>query len=222
MNLKNIIYILMISVTVLSCEQADIWGDGNSAIDDVNPTITINPTSNTTIEVTFSENIKDDAHKTEANYSITEGLAISNFLVDSVNPLKVTLTVDSQIENNYSLTVNNIADLFENELSPNPRTFTADKLPEIQNVTSISDTEIEVTASEPIDFASATFSIKDNTNQELSIGGRAPGSTNRIVILTTANQTPDEIYTLTSQNYKDNHDNIGNVSTNTFTGYTGP
>ncbi len=221
MNLKKIIYILMISVTVLSCEQTDIWGDGNSVIDDINPTMNIRSTSNTKIEVTFSENIKDDSHEIEGNYSI-DGLDITGFLVDSENPLKVTLTVDSQIENNYALNLNNITDNFDNELLNNPRTFTADKLPVIDDVTSISATEIEVTVSERVDTPT-TYSIVSGsisiTPSALSVTIK-PDSNNLVLLVFTAEQTSEVNYTLT-MDLTDNHGNT-NTSTIDFTGYTAP
>ncbi|NUO19054.1 lamin tail domain-containing protein [bacterium] len=92
-------------------------GFANSACADAIPPTVVSCVSvtNTTIDVLFSESVEITSAETEANYDITPGIgAPLSALRDGTNHALVHLTVAPMPNNNYTVTVNDVADLWGN------------------------------------------------------------------------------------------------------------
>ena len=125
--------------------------------------------TNTTIDVLFSESVEITSAENEANYDITPGIgAPLTALRDGTNLALVHLTVPPMANNNYTVTVNNVADLFGNLTVDGVCTF-------IVNIT-VGPGDVVITEVMYDDTASTDaewVEILNQTNSVLDISGWA-------------------------------------------------
>lgn len=82
------------------------------------PTIfSVKPQSATQIEVAFNEPVDSVTASTSVNYSLDNGITVSQAVRNSVSLSKVTLTVSALVNGVYTLTVQNVKDTAGNAIS---------------------------------------------------------------------------------------------------------
>lgn len=178
---------------------------------------------NTTVEVTFNENVTAATAETASNYSIG-GLTVSaaeTYPTSGVNTSSVVrLTTSSQLSDTYlgytlTITSGTVAATSDGKTVNSPNNtayFTGDKLPEVQAVVSVDETTVDVIFSEDMSWsASGTGALNyqnyciettatkttDCTGTTLSISAAVSAIAQNKVRLTTGSQVLDENYTLT-------------------------
>ena len=78
----------------------------------------------TTITVTFSEELEEVSAETESNYTIvSRDVIVENAELNNDNPILVTLTVSGMTEGDYTLIVNGVEDLSGNAISASSTDF---------------------------------------------------------------------------------------------------
>lgn len=92
--------------------------DVEAGTDNVAPYITdVTPVTPTIVYILFNEKLSSLGANTLSNYSISNGVTISNAMLHSIDNRKVILTVTGMSGGNYTLTVNNLQDLAGNVVS---------------------------------------------------------------------------------------------------------
>jgi len=158
---------------------------------------------------------------TDINNYLIAGLAVQSINIVQIDPSIVDLTIDSQVENTYTLQVINITDLSLNTLNISSITFVADKLPDLTgDPIPTSSTTVEIDLLETINLNASTFEITDPL-PALMITDKIykDGTDKKTLILTTEMQTEGTVYTL-EITLKDNNGN-GNVGTVIIKSFTG-
>ncbi len=124
-------------------------------------------TSNTTVEVIFSENVSQATAEVSTNYVIA-GLTVSGAVLDTENATKVTLIVSEMAEQEYTLVVNDVEDLSGNAIVDGNINFsyTAPQTPgnilinEFDtNTSSYEYVELYNTTDSAIDLAATNYSL---------------------------------------------------------------
>ena len=192
-----------------------------SFISDKLPDVTdVIPINNTVIKVSFSKKM-NSLQLTDINNYLIAGLAVQSINIVQIDPSIVDLTIDSQVENTYTLQVINITDLSLNTLNISSITFVADKLPDLTgDPIPTSSTTVEIDLLETINLNASTFEITDPL-PALMITDKIykDGTDKKTLILTTEMQTEGTVYTL-EITLKDNNGN-GNVGTVIIKSFTG-
>ncbi|NOZ61223.1 MAG: hypothetical protein GXO74_06040, partial [Calditrichaeota bacterium] len=139
------------------------------AIPDTTPPTLISATliSATQLRVNFSEKVDRAAAETISNYQISNGVVINSAALDT-NDQTVTLTTSAHPVGNYTLTVNNIADLADppNVIAPNSQidySFTEQTPFEITEIQVVDTSHIIIVFSKKVE----TVSAEDIDNYEI-------------------------------------------------------
>lgn len=176
--------------------------------DTVKPTAAAVVTSNTSVEVTFSEEVDKALAENIGSYSVDNNLQVLKAELDSAGT-KVTLTTSAQtVGTIYKLTVQNITDISGNIMDKTEALF-GGYAPDTAKPTAVgvvtSNTEVTVTFTDAskIDKTSAESIGNYVIDNNLAVLTATLDSTGKIVTLTTSAQVVGTIYKLTVQNVKD-------------------
>lgn len=179
--------------------------------------------TNTSVQVTFNEELDSASATTAANYTIA-GLTVTAAALDSTLKI-VTLTTSPQtVGTIYAVVAANVADTSMNKVGTNSTKFgglAADTTaPGITSVTSASNTSVTVTFNKAVD-AGATTAANYNLGSELGYPTKVTKVSSTVYTLTTKAQAA-KVYTATISNVKDLSGNtIAASSTATFAGSAG-
>ncbi|MDY6935923.1 MAG: SBBP repeat-containing protein [Spirochaetota bacterium] len=208
------ILVLLLVTNFSACDQYNLWGNGSSPY--LTETTSI---SNDGVRVSFSEDMNHISVENVDNYTITlvndENVFLDIIGASQISGAVVELEVDSQIDEEYLLTVNNVQSIRGKTIvPPNSMEFIGDALPEVENVASTSNTVVRVTFSEDVvggdpiaDPNSAEnpdnylITLSDNLDVSLAIS-EAQLVFDNVVDLTTSSQEETE-YLLTVSNVQD-------------------
>jgi hypothetical protein len=120
--------------------------------------------SNTGVRVCFSEDVDISTAQDPANYTIS-GLTVIRAVRDPGDLTTVHLTTSSQNALTYSLTVTDVKSAAGELIGcQNSDTFAGDAAPDIQNVSSYSNTEVRVSFTEDVELTTA----EDQKNYRVS------------------------------------------------------
>lgn len=183
---------------------------------------TVNATSSSQLDVTFTEDVDQTTAETLTNYSVNNSVGNPTAATqDGTNKNIVHLTFANSFAASNILTVQNVKDLPGNAITvAQTANFNIDITPpSISKVELLSATTIDVTFSENVDQTTA----ETLTNYLLDNSGGNPatatqdGSNKALVHLTFGTSFTDLVnYTLTIQNVKDLPGNVLTSATGTF------
>jgi len=156
-------------------------------------------TSNTGVQVFFSEDVDLTSAQEPAHYAIS-GLSVISAVRSASDHSIVGLTTSAQEDTTYLLTVTNVID-------DSSKSFCGDVAPFIESVSSYGNSKVAVFFSEPVEEASAQ-SASNYSIVGLSVF-TATRSTDDYskVILETSSQSGNTIYTLAIGNVTDENGN---------------
>ncbi|MDY6969475.1 MAG: Ig-like domain-containing protein [Spirochaetota bacterium] len=215
--MKRIIIQIIIFLGIIgsfSCDQSDIWGNGNNPLDKTPPFLSsVVSLSNTSVEVTFSEDVDESSAEEVSNYTIPD-LAVLSAERNVADNSIVTLTTSSQEVQEYTITVANVEDLNSNIIgSPNSMVFTGKPLlPEVVDVVSISNTDVKITFSKELEQTSAetaaNYSITDIASVVLDVNNADQHYSDKTIVYLTTDAQSGVSYSLSVINVQDNSGNM--------------
>ncbi len=193
---------------------------------DTTPPVAVSAVSvnSTAVDVVFSEQLDRTAAENTVNYAIAPELAVSGA---ALQPDGKTVRLTTQPQGwgtQYTLTVNSVSDVSGNIISGtegNTVDFAAvDNLPpELMYVTVTNNSSLRLEFGEKVDALTAEDIANYTITPELEVSSAALQQDGNTVVLTTAAQTPDVIYTVKASNIEDLSGNaIGSRNSGTFTG----
>ena len=178
-------------------------------------------TSNTGVQLCFSEEVELTSAQNPCSYSIP-GLTVSSAARDPVDYSIVHLVTSSQYALDYSVTVTDVKSTSGEIIGyQNSRTFSGDAAPALQSVSSYSNSEVRVYFTEDVDLTTAekrnNYSIPGLT---ISSAARDSADFSLVILVTSAQDSVT--YTLTVNNVEDMTGNfLTSPNSKDFTG-TGP
>ncbi len=172
----------------------------------------------TTVVVSFSEDVQAAGAQNPSNYSISGGVTVSSAVL---NGTQVTLTTSTHSFNQqYTVTVSNVKDLAGNLINPNANS--AQYLlegdtnpPEVMGASILTATKIIVTFSESLEQASAQTAANYSITNGITVSGAVLSTDGKKVTLTTSTHTSGQNYVVTVNNVKDLAGNVVNPNANT-------
>ncbi len=176
-------------------------------IDEVNIPLDISSTtatSNTTVVVTFNQEVTQVTAENTNNYVIDNSISVSGATRTAIN--EVTLTTSTMANNNYELTVNNVEDAATTTPASDLRSnFSFVEPLSISSTTVIDENTLQVDFNLNLDETSAETTANYNVNN--SIGNPTTAvrdvTNNNRVTLTFATALGDNSYELTVNNVQD-------------------
>lgn len=173
--------------------------------------------SSTRIRLTFSEDLDEDTAEEEDNYKIA-GLTIKKATLDPDYPYRVYLTTSEQKEDyKYKVEVSNVESIHGDPIdsSHDSDTFYGEEKdddgPRLMDVTSLSNTKVEVEFNEPLEETTALMEHAYYFGEELGYALKVEQDEDEedgtVWIITTKSQL-DQEYTLTVRGLKDLEDNF--------------
>jgi len=174
-------------------------GTGGGSYEDELCLVDAKATSNTGVQVFFSEDVDLTSAQEPAHYAIS-GLSVISAVRSASDHSIVDLTTSAQEDTTYLLTVTNVID-------DSSKSFCGDVAPFIESVSSYGNSKVAVFFSEPVEEASAQ-SASNYSIVGLSVF-TATRSTDDYskVILETSSQSGNTIYTLAIGNVTDENGN---------------
>ncbi|NOH00346.1 MAG: LamG domain-containing protein [Ignavibacteriae bacterium] len=162
----------------------------------------MNPTK---VEIIFSEAILEIDVQNISNYSINNGITVSEAEVET--PTKVILTTSEHTSGNYTVTVNNIKDLAGNIISSSNNTASYSVqvdtiLPDLISVEVLSPTSIKVIYSEKVQKSGAENISNYSIDNGIIIVSSLLSPSEKEVILSTSEHAGGS-YTITVNNILD-------------------
>lgn len=191
------------------------------------PTIySVNATSATELELTYSEKVEKTSAEDVINYQINNGITINSIVLNSEQRL-VHITTTSHQPGTYTIIVNNIKDLAlsPNTIEPNSSysyQFILDDTtpPMITAVQILDATHVDVKFSEEIEKTSAEAVQNYQINNGIIILQGNLDQNNRTVNLVTTSHTSGVMYTLAVNNIKDRAPQPNHIAPNSTRQYT--
>jgi hypothetical protein len=172
-----------------------------------------------TLNVTFSEQVTEETALNLSNYSINNGINVNGASINSSSNT-VTLTTSVHTNGNYNLTVEDLADLSGNIMTPSIHeyNFAGDLTPpELINVSVINFNTIDINFSEAVEPSSAMNISNYTLNNGASVNVAVLSFDGTSVILTTSNLSVGTSYLLTVDDVTDLSGNvIGSNNSSTF------
>lgn len=173
--------------------------------------------NSTRIRLIFSEDLDEKSAEDKDHYEI-EGLTIKKAVLDNNNPNRVYLTTSEQKEDyKYKVEVNNVKSIHGDKIdtSHDSDTFYGaerdDEGPRLIDVTSLSNTKVEVEFDEPIEETTALMEYAYYFGEELGYALEVEQDEDEddgtVWIITTLPQL-DQEYTLTVRGLKDLEGNV--------------
>ncbi len=193
---------------------------------DTTPPVVVSAVSldSTTVDIAFSEQIERMAAESPVNYAITPELAVNGaVLLPDGKTVRLT-TAPQMWGTQYTLTVTGVSDVSGNIISGtagNTAEFAAvDNIPpELKYLTVTNNSSLRLEFGEKIDALTAEDITNYTITPGLDVTGAALQEDGSTVVLTTAPQTPDIIYTVKASNITDLAGNaISSRNSGTFTG----
>ena len=180
-----------------------------------------------TVNLLYSEAVEKTSAEQASNYSINNGIQISQATLDD-NQRLVTLTTTAHRPNvEYTLTVNNIKDIAKNPniIKANSSvTYNYDpedhKPPFMINVMALDATHIEITFNEDVERKTAENLANFSINNGISVVGSQLAENLRDVTLTTSAHTHNVHYVVTVNNVTDRAAKPNTIASNSQFGYT--
>ncbi len=170
-------------------------------------------TNQTTLVVNFSEAIDQNSAENTSNYSIDNGISVSNALLSADSNHVILTTTAHNFNEQYIVTVNNVTDLAGNVV--NPQANTAGYLlqgdttsPEVTDAELSNATTLMVNFSEAIEQTSAENISHYSINNGITINDAVLSTDGKKVTLTTTPHTSGQDYILTVNNVTDLAGNI--------------
>lgn len=193
---------------------------GGQPKDETKPTLqTAVATGNTTVELTFSEELEKVLAETITNYTI-EGLQV---LKAELSGVKVTLTTASQTQGTvYKVVVTNVQDEFGNVINSDndeaqfgghPKDETK---PQVGSAVAKSDTKVEVVFNEKVTKATAETAA-NYAIEGLTVSAASLADNGTTVTLTTSAQTSGTVYKVVVTNVTDLSGNVVDADHDEFT-----
>ncbi|GEM_PF-1079463 len=206
---RSVSFIILLTVSLMfACNADEVWKNANRQISQSGASIfhlvSADATSTGTVRVTFSRDVDIASGENIANYSIP-GLTVTGAARDGIDYTVVNLTTTLHSDDIYTLTVTGVIDTSDNLIgTPNSLQFAGDVPPIIDSVSSINNTTVVVSFSEPVDEASAENSLNYITVPALTISSAERDSIDfSKVTLTTSSQTAAQVYQLTINSVTD-------------------
>jgi hypothetical protein len=158
------------------------------------------------LKIEYSEPVEEQSSEIIANYNISGGIEVTQAVMEN-NLKTVFLITTRHTEGNYTIVVNNIKD---QATVPNPIKNNSsvqytyiDKIPpDLINVRAITDGQLEIVFSEPVEKTSAENLANYSINNSIQISLAILENNNTLVHLTTSNHG-EGIYSITVNNIKD-------------------
>lgn len=187
-------------------------------VDRVSPLINnVNAVAENQVAVIFNEPVTRNTAENRLNYSINNGIIIQSAALDQ-DQVTVHLITSAHTESVYQIRINNIEDqaATPNVIAPNSvyNYQYVDLIPpRISNVYMISENQLVVEFSEPVETVSATNKINYSINGNISIIQTSLESNNKIVTLETSRHA-EGIYTISVNNILDLAENANSIAQN--------
>ncbi|CAM3649395.1 Ig-like domain-containing protein [Cohnella lubricantis] len=160
---------------------------------------------NSVLSVKFSEKVNEAQAENRGNYSIDNGLTVQSAYLE--NGDTVLLTTSKQRDATlYRLTVRGISDLSGNVMETQSDLLfggLVDRTPPTVTAISAGSKKIELTFNERLDSGTANRAANYRLDGSLSVTGAQYDDAKRTVTISTGDQTPGKVYTLTINNVKD-------------------
>jgi len=156
------------------------------------------------VKLKFSEPVRKSTAEDYSNYSIDNGLIITNLQLDNSDTLLTMETTTQQEGTSYHITLSHIKDLAGNIITEKETVgFTGVVRPEVTSVFALSNTSIVVYFSKKLDKASAEKPENYTINPYLKVDNAVLQSDNSSVLIETTAQNEDTLYTVYVKNIKD-------------------
>ncbi len=183
------------------------------------------PINNTTVDVSFNEQVDWATAQNVANYAINPAISVTAAALQADNRT-IRLTTSPQAGGvNYTITVTGVKDTAGNLIAGNNTAVYAgtpplDTLPPaLLSATGVNNTTVDVVFSERIESATAGNAANYTVNPALAVSAAALQADGKTVRLTTGAQTEGTAYTVTVNNVWDISGNP--VGANNSAGFTG-
>jgi hypothetical protein len=179
---------------------------------------------NNKLELIFSEPVDKSSAENRSNYTLNNGLRITDARLSDSNAQLVILTTSSQREGTrYRLTVKNVKDLAGNAMYEWSTEFTADStVPKASFSFNESTAQITVVFSEQVRAEQATDTSRYSIDKGLYVTRAELDKDGKTVYLTTSPQQDATIYTLTVSGISDLAGNVMQTQTFRFGGVANP
>jgi len=185
--------------------------------------------SDSKVQVTFSEPVEAISAENAANYAIDKGIQVETATLE-INKQVVNLTTSVHARGNtYNLTVSNVYDLATNPNKINNKNTASYyhrivdlTAPEISRFTVVSETEIKIEFSEPLNQASATNTQNYAIDQGVQVLQASLAADQSTVNLKTSAHQAGQLYTLTINNLADLASIPNVIQPNTAYSYLAP
>ncbi|MBU7006725.1 cytochrome c3 family protein [Phosphitispora fastidiosa] len=210
-----------VSENIMSAEETVSFTGIDTTLPVIVSAVSVNSTA---VDVVFSEQLDRTAAENTVNYAIAPELAVSEA---ALQPDGKTVRLTTQPQGwgtQYTLTVNSVSDVSGNIISGtegNTVDFAAvDNLPpELMYVTVTNNSTLRLEFGEKVEALTAEDITNYAVTPDMEVNSAALQQDSKTVVLTTAAQTPDVIYTVKVSNIKDLAGNsVGARNSGTFTG----
>ncbi|OQX96621.1 hypothetical protein B6I21_00510, partial [candidate division KSB1 bacterium 4572_119] len=174
------------------------------------------------VDLTFSEAVEKASAENSTNYFISEGISIESITLDG-NNTTVHILTSSHTPGIYQIVVNNVKDraILPNTIFPNSSAeyeYIDRTSPEITNVSSLVENDVDITFSEPVERASAENTDNYSINGGINVYSATLDDNEKVVHLSTSSHNPGQ-YTLVVNNIKDQAVNPNTIMPNSTFSY---
>lgn len=180
--------------------------------------VSVRSENSTTLTVTFDERVdKLTAERTD-NYSVDNGISVTDARLDDTGKAVTLTTTQQQSGNIYNLTIQSVSDNWGNIMYRKDYRFVGDSTKPTATIMVVSNNEVMITFSKKVSRESAEDTSNYLLDKGLQIKDAILDDSGKVVTLITSSQTLRELYTVTIMQVYDSWGNMMSIYYGKFAG----